>query len=91
MKKILVSACLLGERCRFDGESKPNSDVIALKGKYTLIPVCAEVLGGLPTPRLPCEIQVCGNVRRVIRIDGNDATYEYKKGAEAVIEIAKEN
>lgn len=91
MEKIIVSACLLGESCRFDGKSKPNAEVIALKEKYTLIPVCAEVLGGLPTPRLPSEIQLKGKERCVVRIDGKDVTPEYTKGALRVFEIAKEN
>ena len=55
MKKptILVSACLLGVCCRYDGESKPNEDVIKLREIFTLIPICPEVDGGLPTPRTP--------------------------------------
>ena len=57
MKKILVSACLLGVACRYDGKSKPDASVIALKDKYALIPVCPEIFGGLPTPRIPCEIK----------------------------------
>lgn len=87
MEKILVSACLLGEACRYDGKSKPVCDVISLKNKYELIPVCAEVLGGLPTPRVGAEI--VGD--KVIRADGIDVTYEYHKGAEAVLQIAREN
>lgn len=87
MKKILVSACLLGVPCRYDGKSKPNSDVIALGNEYELIPVCPECLGGLSTPRLPAEIQG----ERVIRIDGVDVTMEYNLGAEKALEIAKSN
>lgn len=87
MKKILVSACLLGVPCRYDGKSKPQQEVMALKNKYELIPVCAEVLGGLTTPRIGAEI--IGN--KVIRKDGVDVTYEYNKGANKILEIAKEN
>ena len=87
MKKIIVSACLLGERCRFDGLSKPNEHVIALKNRFELIPVCAEELGGLKTPRPPAEI--VGN--RVVRVDGVDVTKEYKKGAQCVLKIATDN
>ncbi len=87
MKKILVSACLLGIPCRYDGKSKPNQQVICLKDKYDLIPICPEVLGGLPTPRIPAEIQ--GN--RVIRRDGIDVTLEYERGANKALEIALEN
>lgn len=86
-QKILVSSCLLGEACRYDGKSKPCNEVIALAEKYTLIPVCAEVLGGLPTPRLPAEIVG----ERVLRCDGIDVTENYKRGAEAVLEVACQN
>ena len=86
MEKILVSACLLGTPCRYDGKSKPNEDVIALKNKYELIPVCAETLGGLPTPRIGAEI--VGD--RVLRADGIDVTAQYHKGAGEVLKIAKE-
>lgn len=87
MKKILVSACLLGVPCRYDGKSKPIKEVIVLKDKYELIPVCAEALGGLPTPRIGAEI--VGD--KVIRSDGVDVTEEYHKGANEVLKIAKEN
>ncbi len=87
MEKILVSACLLGTPCRYDGKSKPNEAVIALKNKYQLIPACAEVLGGLPTPRIGAEI--LGD--KVIRADGIEVTKEYHMGAEEVLKIAKEN
>ena len=51
--KILVSACLLGTPCRYDGRAKANAAVLALGAEHELIPVCPEVLGGLPTPRPP--------------------------------------
>lgn len=86
-ENILVSACLLGERCRYDGKSKPCDEVIKLNEKYNLIPVCPEVLGGLETPRTPCEIQN----GRVISADGIDRTMEYTTGAQIALEIAKEN
>ena len=85
--KILVSACLLGTPCRYDGKSKPNENIIALKEKYELIPVCPECLGGLKTPRLPAEIK--GD--KVIRIDGYDVTSNYQEGAQRTLEIAYEN
>ena len=55
MKNILVSACLLGLSCRYDGRSIPSDNVIALKEKYNLIPVCPEIYGGLTIPRVPSE------------------------------------
>ena len=87
MKNILVSACLLGEPCRYDGKSKPCERVIALKGTYNLIPICPEVMGGLPTPRIPSEI--CGE--RVLMKDGRDVTENYNRGAETALAIAREN
>ena len=48
MENIIVSACLLGVSCRYDGNSKPCREVISLKEKYNLIPVCPEIMGGLP-------------------------------------------
>jgi len=53
--KILISACLLGAQCRYDGKSKAYPHMDALAKQHTLIPVCPEQLGGLPTPRPPAE------------------------------------
>ncbi len=83
--KILVSACLLGVGCRYDGKSKPADEVIALSKKYELIPVCPEILGGLPTPRIPCEIRN----GRVINREGEDKTAEYTRGAKEVLRLAR--
>ena len=82
--KILVSACLLGCACRYDGKSKPCYDVIALMDKHTLIPVCPEIYGGLSTPRSPSEIQ--GGA--VVNKEGKDVTAEYEKGAKEALELA---
>lgn len=86
-ERILVSACLLGTPCRYDGRSKPCKRVIRLKERYDLIPVCPEVLGGLSTPRLPCEL----SCSKVMRKDGADMTEFYEKGAQRSLEIAKTN
>lgn len=86
-KNILVSACLLGTPCRYDGASKPNAKVIALSEKYNLIPVCPEVAGGLPTPRTPSEIVG----ERVLMRDGRDVTENYRRGAEIALKKAREN
>ena len=68
--KLLVSACLLGTPCRYDGKSKKNEAVCALAERFELIPVCPEVLGGLPTPRTPSERRgAC-----VVRKDGRDVS-----------------
>lgn len=83
--KLLVSACLLGTPCRYDGEAKRNDAVRALAEKFELVPVCPEVMGGLPTPRTPSERQGA----RVVTRDGRDVTAEYRRGAESALEIAQ--
>ncbi len=83
--KILVSACLLGVRCRYDGKSKPHPAVERLMEQHTLIPVCGEILGGLPTPRVSAERQGA----RVVTADGRDVTAAYRRGAEEVLRLAK--
>ena len=85
MENILVSACLLGVSCRYDGKSKPNENVIALKDRYNIIPVCPEIMGGLPTPRTASEIQGC----QVVMGDGTNVTKEYRKGAEEVLKLCR--
>ena len=83
MDKLLVSACLLGTPCRYDGKSKADARVLALAERYELIPVCPEQLGGLPTPRDPSERQ--GD--RVVMQSGRDVTEEYRRGAEAALAL----
>lgn len=88
MENVLISACLLGVSCRYDGLSKPlDAKIIEnLRSRYHLIPICPEIFGGLPTPRIPAEIQAD---RRVLRKDGKDITDEYKKGAKEALRLAK--
>lgn len=82
--RILVSACLLGLCCRYDGKSKACAPVIALREKgHELIPVCPEQLGGLPTPRTASERM--GD--RVKSVDGLDRTAAYDLGAEQAAKI----
>lgn len=85
MEKILVSACLLGCKCRYDGESKINNDVIKLMERFLLIPLCPEILGGLPTPRPPAEIIN----EKVINKLGEDVTANYIQGAKETLYLAK--
>ena len=85
MSKILVSACLLGIECRYKGDACPCRKVIELGKDHTLIPVCPEQAGGLPTPRTPSER--VGD--KVMMRDGTDVTAEYKKGAETALYLAK--
>jgi uncharacterized protein YbbK (DUF523 family) len=84
---LLVSACLLGERCRYDGGSCPAPRAAELAEKYRLVPVCPEVLGGLPVPRPPAELR--GG--RVITREGRDVTAEFRLGAERALALAVKN
>lgn len=83
--KILVSACLIGVKCRYDGGAKPDARVIALGEEHELVPVCPERFGGLASPREPSEIY-CG---RVVSRDGRDLTEAFKLGAERTLEAAE--
>ena len=89
MKKLLISACLLGEPCRYDGKSKPlDAALLAkLKESYQLIPVCPEQLGGLPTPRTPSERVG----QQVLMENGRDVTAEYRRGAAEALRLAQEH
>ena len=82
---VLISACLLGVRCRYDGQSKKYDGVERLVGKYNLIPVCPEIMGGLQTPRAPAER--VGD--RVVCDDGCDVTAQYQRGAQEVLRLAR--
>lgn len=88
MKSILISACLLGVACRYDGLSKPlDREIIEkLKEQYHLIPICPEIMGGLPTPRIPSEISSDG---KVLRKDGEDVTENYIRGAKEALRLAE--
>lgn len=93
-KKILCSACLLGVKCRYDGQGKPNEKVIGLLSKEILIPVCPEQLGGLSTPRTPAEITGQGGLvldgkTKVMTKTGGDVTENFVRGAEEALRIAK--
>ncbi|MBR5309952.1 MAG: DUF523 domain-containing protein [Oscillospiraceae bacterium] len=85
MENLLISACLLGVLCRYDGKSKPLPEAEKLMEKYNLIPVCAEIMGGLSTPRDPAEI--IGE--KVITKNGKDVTEEYIRGAKEVLRLGK--
>ena len=86
-KAIICSACLVGEKCRYDGSSNENEKVLALGDKYRIIPVCPETSGGLGTPRTPSEIK-CG---RVYTKDGKDVTEYFVSGAKTALQAAEEN
>ena len=84
--KIIVSACLLGENCKYNGGNNKCDDVIALAEKFEIIPVCPECFGGLPIPRVPSEIKD----GRVYSKNGEDLTDKFLEGAQQALYIAKE-
>ena len=92
---IVVSGCLLGINCTFSGENRRNEKTIELMKKHTLIPICPEQLGGLPTPRAPQIIEagsgedVLDGNSRVINRDGKVDTQSFIRGAEEALQIAK--
>lgn len=82
---ILMSACLLGTACRYDGNSQTNMEALALLKDHTVIPICPEIMGGLPTPREPSERQG----KRIVSKSGKDVTSEYHRGALEALRLAK--
>ncbi len=87
MTNVLISACLYGEKCRYDGRDNLISELDRIKRNCNLFPVCPEVMGGLTTPRNPSEI--VGD--KVVMNDGKDVTAEYVKGAKIALRTALEN
>ena len=86
MEKLLISACLLGERCRYDGGTNalPEALLAALRESYELLPVCPERDGGMPTPRIPSERRGGAVVNRA----GEDVTAYFARGAELAVQKA---
>lgn len=91
--KIAISSCLLGEPCRYDGRSCPSATAQSLRGLdgIELVPVCPEVLGGLPVPRPPSEIAAAERVLRVTNAEGADVTPAYLAGAQSTLEAVQES
>lgn len=82
---ILISACLLGMSCRYNGEGQIMPGTDKLMEKHHLVPICPEIYGGLSTPREPSEIKN----GRVISKSGNDLTEYFERGAEEILALAK--
>ncbi|MER7213466.1 DUF523 domain-containing protein [Streptosporangium sp. NPDC000239] len=97
METILVSACLMGRRVRYDGAAKTSGDALlaAWRAEGRLVPFCPEVEGGLPVPRPPAEIEggaggaaVLAGAARVLTADGTDVTQAFLTGARAALAAA---
>lgn len=85
--KILVSACLLGENCKYSSGNNKCDEIIELGKRHKLIPVCPECFGGLPIPRVPSEIKN----GRVYAKTGEDLTEAFEDGAEKSLYVAEES
>ncbi|WP_431902693.1 DUF523 domain-containing protein [Nonomuraea sp. bgisy101] len=97
MERILVSACLMGRRVRYDGGAKTSTDALLAEWREEgrLVPFCPEVEGGLPTPRPAAEIEggaggaaVLAGAARVLATDGQDVTGAFLAGAQAALAVA---
>lgn len=84
---IFVSACLLGENCKYSGGNNRNEAVISFLKEKEFIAVCPERAGGLPAPRPPAEIRD----GRVVDKEGKDVTAEFLLGAEKTLALAKKH
>lgn len=84
-EKILVSSCLLGLNCKYNGGNNYSKEIDEYLKDYEVIPICPEIMGGLPTPRIASER--LGD--KVITKDGKDVTEQYKKGAEECLYLAQ--
>ncbi|WP_199053374.1 DUF523 domain-containing protein [Aquitalea sp. ASV15] len=95
---LLISACLLGQPVRYDGQSKSQNAacLTQLASHYQLLPVCPECAGGLPVPRPAAEIihgdgrQVLRGQARVVTASGEDVSQPFRAGAEHTLQLAKQ-
>lgn len=85
----LVSACLVGVNCRYDGDNNYNSYIYKQFEKGIIYPVCPEIFGGLEVPRKPCEIVKDDHEIKIISVDNNDYTESFLLGAIKTVKIAK--
>ena len=89
--RYVVSGCLAGLRCRYDGGSNPCPQVVKLVEAGLALPVCPESLSGLPVPRPPCEQVLCGPEKKEIRVlsrSGEDVTDAFEHGAKRALDAA---
>ncbi|MGI5486432.1 DUF523 domain-containing protein [Microtetraspora malaysiensis] len=98
MERVLVSACLLGRKVRYDGGAKTSEDELlaAWNAEGRLVPFCPEVAGGLPVPRPPAEIEggaggaaVLAGTARILTPDGDDVTEAFVEGARRALDAAR--
>ena len=96
-KPILVSSCLIGKKCSYDGEARTSDEVVKLCDRYSATDVCPEIESGLGSPRERHEIKggsgedVLSRKARVISSKNEDRTEDFLRGAEATLKKAQEN
>lgn len=90
---VIVSLCAFGVACRYHGKNMKMGHMLnkekrteELRKNYNILPLCGELMGGMPTPRPPCTII---NNRVIGRINGEDYTNQYQKGANEGLRLAK--
>ena len=85
----LISACLVGLNCKYNGGNNYNEKAFELVQSGKAIPICPEQLGGLATPRIPAEIRRADGKAKVVNKEGKDVTLEFEKGANEVLQLCK--
>lgn len=93
MEKILVSACLLGDKVRYDAQSKKiEEEIIATwQSEGRVISICPEVIGGLPVPRPPAEIIMTDQDLHIETSQGEDVTVNFMKGAAEALNLVRKH
>lgn len=100
MPKLLISACLLGQKVRYDGKDnlQTHSRLQAWIKAGKVISICPEMVGGLPTPRPPAEIQqnktaqeVLNGLAKIITVNGDDVTAEFLAGAQKALKLVQQH
>ncbi len=89
-EKLLLSSCLLGELVKYNGSHNGLDErtIERLQSIYDIYPICPEVIGGLPTPRIPCEIVSHNPIKVLNKID-EDKTKEFLAGANKALKLCK--
>lgn len=90
-KPVLISSCLVGKPCRYNGKSSLVPELAELVEQGKAILVCPEQLGGLPTPREPAEIIATDTEIKVVTKNGEEVTRAFREGAEKTLQIALES
>ncbi len=94
--RVMVSACLMGWPCRYDGQAKADPELLKSFGPNEIMPICPELQGGLPVPRVPAGLSggaedgfISGYRALVSNRSGQDVTAQFRAGAEAVLALAE--